>query len=350
VPDLVHPAMMVLKRRLITIVKFGLSIAILAYLFNKASQDDQFSQVFAKDKNWGWLLTGFVACLFAHVLGFVRWRVMVRALELPFSLVDAIRVGFMGLFFNLFAFGVIGGDALRAFYVTREMPNRKPEAIASVVADRLIGMLSMFLIATIAFQLIDISAMETSHPKKLATAKFIFQVVTAFTTIGFVGLAILCFTPSLLKTRLARKLLEIPRIGPLASKMISVILVYRSRPLAVLASFFISFAINLAFAIAIFAIAVGILGTCPDFVDHFLIAPITMVSNAIPLPGGLGGMEFALDFLYQAFDCEQGVVVAFTFRFSILVVSAIGAVVWFLNRSKVEKLLPHADETVCASA
>ncbi len=329
-----------LKRNLITAAKFALSIAILGYLFTKASQDDQFQQLFSKQKNWSWLITGFVACLVAHLLGFVRWRVMVRALELPFTLVDAIRVGFMGLFFNLFAFGVIGGDALRAFYVTREVPDRKPEAIASVVADRLIGMLTMFLVATIAFCLFDTSGLETSHPQKLASTRLVIQFVMTLTILGFAGLAILTFTPSLIKAKPVMRLLEIPRIGPLVKKIISVVLVYRSRPLAVIVSFVLSFGVNIAFAISIYAIAAGILDQHPSFPSHFLIEPIAMVSNAVPLPGGLGGMEFALDFLYQAFDCEQGIVVAFTFRFAILMVSAIGALVWFLNRGKVPKLMP----------
>ena len=73
-----------------------------------------------------------------------------------------------------------------------------------------------------------------------------------------------------------------------------------------------------------------------------------MVSNAMPLPGGIGGMELALDFLYQAFGCDNGVVVAFTFRFALLTVSAIGAIVWFFNRSNVENLIRTTEESAAA--
>ncbi len=64
-----------------------------------------------------------------------------------------------------------------------------------------------------------------------------------------------------------------------------------------------------------------------------------MVANAVPLPGGVGGMETAMTVLYEAFSCQTGLVVAFGFRFSLLAVSAIGAVFWFMNRSKVAEAI-----------
>ncbi len=335
-----------MKRHLITSAKFAISICILWYLFDKARQDDQFEVLFSTEKNWGWLLLGIGGCLGAMLIGFLRWRVMVRALELPFTNLDAIRIGFIGLFFNLFAFGVLGGDALRAFYVTREIPERKPEAIASVVADRLIGLLTMFLVASIAFLLFDTSGLESTHPKKLASVRFACQAVSTLTLVGFLGLGVLAWSPRLTSTRWFGRLMELPRIGPIIKKILSVILLYRSRPLSVFVSFLMSFGVNFGFVIGIYSIAAGLCPDHPSFANHFVIEPIAMVSNAVPLPGGLGGMEFALDFLYQAFSCGHGVVVAFAFRFCLLSVSAIGAVVWFLNRSQVEELMPDHLEAV----
>ncbi len=127
--------------------------------------------------------------------------------------------------------------------------------------------------------------------------------------------------------------------------IVGVITVYRSRPWAVAISLFMSVRVNLAFAVSIYSIAAGLFEFHPSFLDHFMIEPIAMVSNALPLPGGIGGMELALDFLYQAFASEHGVVVAFAFRFYLLLVSAVGAIVWFLNRSKVENLIPATRES-----
>jgi uncharacterized protein (TIRG00374 family) len=322
-------------RYLITALKFAMSIAILAYLFNTARKNDQFDLLFSTKKQWGWIAIAFAACVGAHLVGFLRWRMMVRALDLPFSIADAIRIGFIGSFFNLFAFGVIGGDTLRAFYVTRQIHNRTPEAISSVVADRMIGLLTMFLVASIAFLLLDMSAIESEHPKKLATLQYACRTVFAVTMLGFATLIALFFTPALAKTGWYQSMMTIPKLGPIISRITSVVTMYRSRPGVVLVSFVMSLGVNLCFVLAIYAIAAGLTGSYPSLRNHFLIEPISMVSNAVPLPGGLGGMELALNFLYEAFSCQTGVIVAFTFRFALLSVSAIGAAFWFLNRSKV---------------
>ena len=64
-----------------------------------------------------------------------------------------------------------------------------------------------------------------------------------------------------------------------------------------------------------------------------------MVSNAVPLPGGIGGMEWAMSFLYKAFGSTSGVIVAFGFRLALLLVTVIGAGFWFVNKSKVTEIM-----------
>lgn len=328
-----------MKRFLVPAVKCLLSIAILTYLFNKAINEDQFLKLFSAKKNWLWLATGFVSCLMAHLFGFVRWRIMVRAIDLPFSFRDAMRIGFMGVFFNLIAFGVVGGDVLRGFYITREFQNRKAEAIASVVADRMSGMLTTFLVASLAFQFLDFDDLRIHHPQKWAAIRLVCHVVTVATVIGISALLAMFFTRRLGQKSWMRSLLNVPTLGKFLRNVFGVVSVYRNRPGAILGAFGCSLMVNASFAFSIFAIAVGLFDDAPGFASHFIISPITMVSNAIPLPGGLGGMEVALHLMYQAFDCEHGVVVAFTYRFCLLSVSAIGAVVWFLNRSSVKDLM-----------
>ncbi len=333
-----------MKRHLLTIVKFAFSIAILYYLFNKARQDEQFAALAETEKRYGWLLVSVLAVLGATLISFVRWWVMVRALDLPFRIRDAVRIGFIGMFFNLFAFGVLGGDTLRAFYVTRTIKRRVPEAIASVFADRFIGLLTMFTFAAVAFLLWDQSAVEWSDPGKQRAIRFIGQLATAVTVCGYLGLFTLLFTPRVRNTQWYQQIESLPKVGSIVTRLTDVVILYRSRPLAIIICFVASIGVNLCFAIAIYSVAAGIAEHYPTFADHFLIEPISMVANAVPLPGGLGGMEFALDFLYQAFNTKDslgknpGVVVAFGFRIALLLVSAIGAVVWFMNRGEVKGL------------
>lgn len=327
------------KRNLITAVKFALSIGILTYLFYTARQDDQFDGFLTSEKKWGWVVMGFVGCLGAHLVSFLRWRVMVRALELPFSAFDAIRIGFISSFFSLFAFGVLGGDTLRAFYVTRQIRDRAPEAICSVIADRLIGLVTMFSFASVAFLMLDTESIATQHPGKLNTLNYACRIVMGITLLGICSIITVFLAPRIVKTRQYRKLYTLGQIGPTIARLTEVVLVYRSKPMAVLVCVLMSIGVNLFFVLSIYSMAAGLTASHPTLADHFLIEPISMVANAAPLPGGLGGMELALKFLYEAFSSQTGVIVAFAFRFALLCISALGAVFWFLNRSKVADVI-----------
>lgn len=332
------------KRHLITAVKFALSIGILAYLFNTARQDDQFDGFLTSQKQWGWIAMGLLSCFGAHLISFLRWRVMVRALGLPFTRFDAIRIGFISSFFSLFAFGVLGGDTLRAFYVTRQIRDRVPEAICSVIADRVIGLLTMFSVASLAFLFLDTATIGSEHPAKLATLNYACVVVLTFTLVGIAGVITVFLAPQIVKSGWYRRLYTIPRIGSIVSRLTEVVLVYRSKPWAVLQCLIMSIGVNLCFVMSIYSIAAGMTQSYPSLADHFLIEPISMVANAAPLPGGLGGMELALKFLYEAFSFNTGVIVGFSFRFALLCISALGAVFWFLNRSKVAELMDANEE------
>ena len=120
-----------------------------------------------------------VVCLAAFLISFYRWMLFVRAIGLPFGFLDAVRIGFIGLFFNLFAFGVIGSDALRAFYVTRQVRHRVTEAIASVFLDRFIGLLTMCGIASLAFLI--------WNPDEAIRGSDFYPVIQVVGTVAIVG-------------------------------------------------------------------------------------------------------------------------------------------------------------------
>ena len=325
-------------KRLILALKLLLVAAILSYLFYDVSQNGQWDRLVTGSKRWGWVGLGWVACMVAHLLGFLRWQRMVRALGLPFGVLDSIRIGLIGLFFGLFTFGVVGGDTLRAYYVTRQVKNRTPEAITSVLADRLIGILTMFMIASIAFLMLDTSLLDGSHEQQAEELRLVGWVVVCCTGLGIAGLVFLFLTPKLAGTQLYYRTVATPRIGPLIAKVTEVVKLYRQRRGAIASAFLFSVGVNLSFAVSIYALAVGLSNDTPTFSNHFIIEPIAMVSNAVPVPGGIGAMEVAMKYLYLAFGSESGVIIGFAFRFTLLSVSALGAAVWFWNRDQVATL------------
>src|SRR5262249_13717162 len=86
-------------------------------------------------------------CAGAMLLMFVRWYVLVRAQGLPFTVRDAVRLGFVGMFFNTFLAGELGGGVAKAVGLAREQQSRRAAAVATVLMDRAVGLLGLFWLA-----------------------------------------------------------------------------------------------------------------------------------------------------------------------------------------------------------
>ena len=80
---------------------------------------------------------------------FVRWFFLVRVIEPKFKFGATILLGFIGMVFNLVIPGAVGGDLIKAAYLVR-MRIRKTQAIASMVIDRILGLMGLFILAAIA--------------------------------------------------------------------------------------------------------------------------------------------------------------------------------------------------------
>lgn len=283
---------------------------------------------------------GFGCSLLAVVTSSLRWRGLVTTLNIPLSVPDALRLGLMGQFFNLIAFGTLGADAMRAYYLSKKFRNRKSEVIFTVIADRFTGLLTMLFLGAVAFFVLDRFELIQVEPKFQATLRYTGKMVS-FIAVAFTAtLALVVFMPRVQRHPLFRRLSRVPKLGMLIHRLLAILSIYRNRPVVFFASCLMSVAVNFFFMMAIYFIGRGISRDSPSLPSHTFIEPIAMVCNAIPLPGGIGGMEFALSMLYRALGSQSGIVVAFTYRLSLLWVAAIGGTLWFLYRRKLE----HAHE------
>ncbi len=323
----------------VTLLKFAISFAILGWLSYQTWRADQFDVLWTGEKRYGWLLVSLAAGIVACLVAFYRWYLLVRALDLRFSYYNAVRLGFLGSLLNLLSVGVLGGDAVKAVFLVRQMPGRAPEAVASVIFDRAIGLLVMFGFAGVAWLVADFPASESLHEAEHIAMRFVCRFSLAMAILGSISLAVLFLTPRFTKSALYRRISLWPRVGGLFKRLTGVALVYRNRFGSVLVALVLSVAVNFLYATAFFAMAAGISRSHPDFGQHLVISPIAMVANAVPLPGGLGGMEAAVNYLYRAFSShgtpsEHGFVVALGFRIVLFVAAGIGLVFYLTSKNE----------------
>ena len=94
-----------------------------------------------------WLLFACVLVLVDRTLMAWRWIALLRPLtsEAPPDLADVIRVFFVSTFVGTFLPASVGGDAVRAYSLSRHNVPAAP-AVASVVMDRALGVASILLL------------------------------------------------------------------------------------------------------------------------------------------------------------------------------------------------------------
>ena len=317
-------------KHFITILKYAASIGILTWLIY--SRREQFLKFFEQDKNLSWLALGLVTMTSAFTISYVRWKVLANAIHLDLTVKEAVKLGFIGSFFNVVAFGVVGGDSLRAFYAARSKKDRIPEAILSVFIDRAIGLMVMFAFAGLSWRLnLYVNGGSVDDSKEMLGIASICNMAGILSIIGATVLVLFLLFPGIRKAGLFQAFTKLPKIGDLIDRGMEAAALYSKNRGSIIVAIGCSIATNFLFATTIWLVALSVCETAPSFAQHMVMAPIAMLANSIPLPGGVGGMEVALAAMYESYKASNGVIVAICYRLCILFVSLIGWIVWLVG-------------------
>jgi uncharacterized protein (TIRG00374 family) len=87
------------------------------------------------------LFTALGLLLFGALVAITRWWRLLCIAGCAARWYDALRLTFIGFFMNLVLPGLTGGDVVKAVMVVRENPERRADALVSVLVDRGLGLL-----------------------------------------------------------------------------------------------------------------------------------------------------------------------------------------------------------------
>lgn len=329
-----------MKKYAILFLKFAIPLAIIAFLIYRVDQKHpgQFARLWEQPKDWTLLLTGFCLVLVAVCLTFVRWWVLVRALDLPFRLSDALRLGFLGFLLNFAGLGSVGGDLLKAVFLARLQPGRRTHAVATVLLDRVVGLYVLVLVASVAML---ISGVWRLGPFE----KGLCDVTLLAATIGTTAAALALFLP-LREGGWFSRLRHLPYVGGILGRLVTALHAYRRRLNYLAAVLALSVTAHALLPLAFYAIGQALFPRPPAVAEHFVIGPLALCTGVIPTPGGMGTFELAMDYLYHrlapASDAE-GLVVALAYRLITFVVAGIGMAYYAAGRREVQSLLKEAE-------
>lgn len=219
------------------------------------------------------------------LLGIQRWRMALHVHGLDLSFGRAAEISLVAHFFNSFMLGSTGGDLIKAYYAARETHHKKPEAVVTVVVDRLIGLWSMLLFAAImmAFH----GPLILTHEALGVTAAVILGMLSTCSVV-----AILAFWGGLSRRWPgARELLRrLPR-GEWLEKFLESCREFGRAPGFLLKALGLSMLLNVVCVAQYWALGRGLdLQVAPSL--YFLLVPMIICIAALPItPSGLGVRE-----------------------------------------------------------
>jgi uncharacterized membrane protein YbhN (UPF0104 family) len=133
------------KPLIILLLKVVVSGGLLAYLLSRI-HPERFLQTFATAK-FSYIGLAMLVYLVTQGFSAVRWTALARPLGIKTPFKAMLRYYLIGMFFNLFAPGTVGGDVSRVYYLVRDEEMRAQghsvttvHATMSVLMDRAIGM------------------------------------------------------------------------------------------------------------------------------------------------------------------------------------------------------------------
>ncbi|HWB59132.1 MAG TPA: lysylphosphatidylglycerol synthase transmembrane domain-containing protein [Chthoniobacteraceae bacterium] len=135
-----------MKKTVLTIFQVLVTVGILLWLFHDHDKRVNFWNAVIH-ANLMWVMAGIVAYGIVEVLGATRWMVLLRVqgIDVPWYRLGALLM--IGILFNQFMPGGTGGDVVKIFYLLKETPNKKTQALLAVLIDRLIGLVGLIFVA-----------------------------------------------------------------------------------------------------------------------------------------------------------------------------------------------------------
>jgi uncharacterized membrane protein YbhN (UPF0104 family) len=316
---------------LINVTLFAIAFGLLGLVVYQ--NKSKIAEVFAKPVDFRFFAVGMAVYLVALLITFFRWHQLVRAQGMVFSYGDAVRLGFIGNIWNLVIPGGIGGDVIKAGFLCRMQPDRKSQAIASMVLDRILGLLGLFLLAGIAGAITWRSADSQ--------VRVLIGIVWGVLAAGMIGLTVI-FSPWLYRP-IDRLVAGRGKIKAIVCELEEIGLAYRQAIGRVVALLVLSTCVHGLFVLAFYLTSVAIFETMPTLLQHYLMVPLALFTTAVPLPfGALGLSEGLSGRLFNMVDQHEGAIAMMAFRIQMYGGWVVSAIIYLTNLRQVREIVNEA--------
>ena len=296
-----------------SLIKLALSILMVGLVLRSVDFAN-LAKTFLTISPWAVVLV-VVGYTIGQLLSSVKWWTIARSGGITTPYPAALKAYFIGMFLNCFSFGMLGGDAARGILVAQGQP-KKTEGLASVVADRVHGLIVLSCIALLT------SAVMGRDRVSPDLIQLLLLIVVGCTAGWLIGPWLLPRVPLMKTTKIGRKLQQVMAIFPRDPKTLMLIT-----------------AISIAFhllQISLHAVMAAGLGIEIPFTTLLLVIPFVNIVCSLPISwNGLGVREKAYTYFLATAPAivsyEQAVAFGAIWLLAVTVSSAIGGIVAMMS-------------------
>jgi uncharacterized protein (TIRG00374 family) len=277
------------------------------------------------------LALGLVIYQISLLISYVRWYLLVRDIEPGFKLRDTMLLGCIGYVFGLVIPGPVGGDFIKAAYLAR-MQIRRTQAIASMLIDRILGLLGLFSLAAGAGVLTW--GVASPDVRKLILAAWAALGLSLLVLAAIFGNVLHRFVPQSAWARRKRLYMIMAELEMMSTT-------YRRRLDVVAVALGLSMVGHALSVLAFFTVGKMLFPTemTTTLAQYYFVVPLTLFSTIVPLPfGALGLTEGVGDQLFRLVGHPCGALNMMGFRVLTYGCGLIAACVYLVKLSEVRAL------------
>lgn len=323
-----------MKKKIIAFIQILVAILILAIIFIKLHQNGELSKLLDATNtaisNWPYLIVTLIGLFFSAFFCTLRWGCLLEAQNVHIKFSKQFSLYMIGQFFSAFMLGSTGGDVVKAYYVSTEVKHKRSEVVATVIADRIIGIIALSILLSV-LTILKIKFFLSTPATKVA---IIFNIGLLTTVILIM---MIVFRHNLLeKWSLFRKLENSTKLGAIITKIYSAMHICFNKPGLMPKVLFLSFLNHVSMVVWGYYIALA-LGIQNSFYDMFVLIILMDTIASIPItPSGLGTRDSTAIFLGGAIGISAATAVTFSLLCygAILVISLIGGIFYIAYTAK----------------
>ncbi|HIE44112.1 MAG TPA: flippase-like domain-containing protein [Candidatus Omnitrophica bacterium] len=316
------------KKFLFFAVRAVVSISLIwLLLFNLGRKNLQEFPTYLQNASYSLLAVAVLLFFIGVTFSALRWKKLLEVQDIELKFGGAFSLTFIGFFFSNFLPGVVGGDAVKFYYVARNS-HKKSASLASVLLDRILGLSALIIIAFISL-LFGLRLSEIQEIVPFVFGLFILLLISLllfFNLKNFSGLE-----------RFFR--IKFLNLGERIKRFLDALSLYRGEKRILCLALFLSLIIQTLMVVITYFISLSF-HLDISFLYFLLFVPVIILIMSVPISiSGIGVREGAFFLLFRTVGVSEidAVALGLGFYLVTIITSSFGGIIYLLKGEALKK-------------